>query len=201
MRPRGGCPGPVAVPLGRRGELVVLDTQWWLETRPDGKPTTPYDNPTHCPYTIEKNVRAALATDLEAAAADGRWTIVAAHHPLESEGPHGGFEDIRTHLFPFRVIGPYVPFYIEWIPLPVIGSVIVGLRACCSPSPQDMSNRRNVHMRNSILMPMLDAANHGAAPLAYAAGHDHTLQVFESKREPGLLLVSGVGSSDRGPRR
>lgn len=39
LLPSGGCPGPVDVPLGRRGELLILDTEWWLETRrenPDG---------------------------------------------------------------------------------------------------------------------------------------------------------------------
>jgi hypothetical protein len=194
MLPRGGCPGPSVVPLGETGELILLDTQWWLETRPDGKPTSD-NNPTACPYTREKEVRDAFQAALEAAAKKKRRVVVAAHHPLATKGPHGGFADIRTHLFPFRIIATYVPFYIRWLPLPVLGSVVVGLRACCSTSPQDFAHRRNRHMRNSVLLPMIEAQRNGARPLVYAAGHDHSLQVFEAQRGPELLLVSGLGSS------
>jgi len=38
------------------------------------------------------------------------------------------------------------------------------------------------------------AAARGAPTLAYAAGHDHSLQVFRSERGPRWSLVSGLGS-------
>jgi len=44
---------------------------------------------------------------------------------------------------------------------------------------------------------MLEAARANAAPIAYAAGHDHSLQVFRSPRGPRFTLVSGLGSSAR----
>jgi len=196
MLPPGGCPDPTPVALGTRGELIVLDTEWWLDTRIDGKPTTE-NNPTHCVYTTERQVRDALVAQLEAASNQHRWSIVAGHHPLESEGPHGGFVDPLTHIFPFQIVRHYVPFYIEWIPVPVLGSLVVGLRNCCSPSVQDMSNRRNRHMRNAVGLSLLEAQRHGAAPLAYAAGHDHSLQVFEASQGARYLLVSGLGSHSR----
>ncbi len=196
MLPPGGCPGPLPVALGTKGELIVLDTEWWLDTRADGKPS-PGNNPTHCDYTTEGQVRDALVAQLEAAATQHRWSIVAGHHPLASEGPHGGFVDPIAHIFPFQIVRHYVPFYIEWIPLPVLGSLVVGLRDCCSPSAQDMSNRRNRHMRTSIATALQQAQRHGAAPLAYAAGHDHSLQVFESSQGARYLLVSGMGSHSR----
>ena len=40
----------------------------------------------------------------------------------------------------------------------------------------------------------------GAAPLVYAAGHDHSLQVFEGDASVGYLLVSGLGSPSKGTR-
>lgn len=194
LLPPGGCPGPSWVSLGSKAELMVLDTQWWLETRADGKPTA-NNNPTRCPYVTEGDVRAAMLDGLKKSAQQGRWVIVAGHHPLASEGPHGGFFDARTHLFPLRMIGPYLPAYLEWIPFPLLGSAIVGLRACCSPTVQDMPNRRNRHMRNAILQPMMEASQSKAAPLIYAAGHDHSLQIFRSARGPRFTLVSGLGSS------
>jgi hypothetical protein len=194
LLPPGGCPGPSWVRLGEKAELMVIDTQWWLETRQDGKPTRD-NNPTRCPYTTEGEVRAAMLDGLKKTAAQGRWVVVAGHHPLASRGPHGGFFDVRTHLFPLRMIGPYVPGYIEWLPLPLLGSAVVSLRACCSPSVQDMPNRRNRHMRAAVLQPMIEAGRFNAAPLIYAAGHDHSLQIFRSARGPRFMLVSGLGSS------
>jgi hypothetical protein len=194
MLPRGGCPGPSTVPLGKHGALIALDTQWWLETRPDGKPT-PENNPTGCPYTKESDVRDAFGAALESAARAKRRVIVAAHHPLATKGPHGGFADVRTHLFPLRFLASYLPFYLEWLPMPGIGSLAVRLRECCSTSPQDFSHGRNRHMRRSVLMPMVRAERAGARPLAYAAAHDHSLQIFEADRGPELFLVSGLGTS------
>jgi hypothetical protein len=37
----------------------------------------------------------------------------------------------------------------------------------------------------------------GAAPLIYAAGHEHSIQVFERRHGPHYLVVSGLGSSDK----
>jgi hypothetical protein len=31
LLPRGGCPGPVAVPLGEKAVLVCMDSEWWLQ--------------------------------------------------------------------------------------------------------------------------------------------------------------------------
>ena len=193
LTPSGGCPGPVVVPVGKRATVIALDTQWWLETRKDGKPTVGR-NPTNCPYVTEETVRAQLIAELEKAARDGRHAIVAAHHPLETEGPHGGFVDFRTHIFPLRIIRHFIPFYMEWIPIPVLGSAVVWLRQCCSPSAQDMSNKRNRHMRRMLEHGLKEAASRDAAPLVFAAGHDHNLQVFEGRDGPRFTLVSGMGS-------
>jgi hypothetical protein len=193
LTPSGGCPGPVAVPAGRRATIVAVDTQWWIETRKDGKPT-PDRNPTHCPWVTEDAVRAQLAKELAKARREDRWAIVAAHHPLETKGPHGGFVDIRTHLFPLRIVRHYIPFYLEWIPIPILGSAVVWYRQCCSPSVQDMSNRKNRHMRRSLERAFSAASREKAEPLVYAAGHDHNLQLFEGRNGPRFTLVSGMGS-------
>jgi hypothetical protein len=42
---------------------------------------------------------------------------------------------------------------------------------------------------------MIEAERNGARPLVYAAGHDHSLQIFEAERGPELHLVSGLGTS------
>jgi len=194
--PPGGCPGPATMPLGRSGELIILDTEWWLESGPHARPE-PDDNPTRCTFTTEQQVREALTAALESAASEKRWAIVVAHHPMNSRGPHGGFLDARTHIFPFQVARHYVPFYIEWIPIPIVGSLVVFARGYASPSPEDLVNGHYRHMRNALMHSMELAADQNAAPLVYAGGHDHSLQVFESRRGPMFSLVSGLGSRSR----
>ncbi|MDX2171210.1 MAG: metallophosphoesterase [Deltaproteobacteria bacterium] len=196
LLPAGGCPGPVSVSLDATADLILLDTQWWLADDPQEKPL-PSHNPTHCPYLTETAVSDAFSALLVEAAREGRATLVAAHHPLDSHGAHGGFVDGWTHLFPFQVVRHYVPFYVEWLPLPVVGSAVAGLRACCSPSVQDMPNGTNRHMRRALIAAMDAAGQQADAPLAYIAGHDHGLQVIDSAVGAPLMVVSGQGSSAR----
>jgi hypothetical protein len=66
-----------------------------------------------------------------------------------------------------------------------------------SPSPQDASNAKNEHLRTALRKAMVEAEKRGAPALAYAAGHDHSLQVFKTPKGPRYTLVSGLGSSSR----
>ena len=194
LLPTGGCPGPVPVDLGRHARLIILDTQWWLE---QGAKPSPSDNPTACPYVTEDAVLAALREALRDAARDDRAAFVAAHHPLESRGPHGGYVSPRVHLFPFVMFGSYVPTAAHWIPIPVLGTIMGEGRAWLSPNPQDMSSAFYEHMRSRLVDAMEAAAQEGAAPLVYAAGHEHSLQVFEGEHGPRYLVVSGLGSHEK----
>lgn len=196
LQPPGGCPGPVRIPLGDAADLIVLDTEWWLNPTDEEKPTVA-NNPTGCPYVTAEAIQQALLDDLVASAKANRRSIVAAHHPLHSRGAHGGYEDPWSHLFPLRIVRYYVPFYVEWLPLPILGSAMIGVRSCCSPSAQDMMNGQNRSMRTALTNTLLAAADRDAAPLAYVAGHDHGLQMFTSTSGPKFLLVSGLGSKGR----
>jgi hypothetical protein len=191
LLPGGGCPGPLTVDLGRNARVIILDTQWFLE---QGRKPAPDDNPTGCAQTTEDEVLAALRAALGESARVGRAAIVVGHHPLRSHGPHGGYVSPRVHLFPLVMFGTYVPTFAHWIPIPGVGTVMGEARAWFSPNPQDMSSSAYQHMRSRLLETMSDAAADGAAPLVYAAGHEHGLQVFRSPTGPRYLVVSGLGS-------
>src|SRR6185503_19260490 len=60
--------------------------------------------------------------------------------------------------------------------------------------PQDFSGPGNAHFRTALTDAMARAADRHAPALAYAAGHDHSLQVFRSAEGPRWTLVSGLGS-------
>lgn len=175
--PPSGCPGPVALPLGERAQLVFLDTQWWLHDGP--RPQGPDSS---CATTDEADVEAALARAL--GDAGGRHVIVMAHHPLASGGPHGARFGWKEHLFPFREA-----HRMAWIPMPIIGSIWPLLRIA-GASDQDIPGARYRHMKESI-----ERAFAGASPLVFAAGHDHTLQLIRGQ-SARFQFVSGAGSAD-----
>ena len=194
LLPGGGCPGPITRDLGRHGRLVILDTQWFLEL---GKKPRPDDNPTGCAQTTAEDALGALAATLREAKRDDRAAIVVAHHPLRSHGPHGGYVSPRVHVFPLVMFGSYVPKWSHWIPIPGLGSLFGMTRAWFSPNVQDMSSGVNEALRDSLWAAMDTPSVDGATPLMYAAGHEHSLQVFRSKRGPRYLVVSGLGSADK----
>jgi hypothetical protein len=88
FEPEDGCPGPVPVELIQPGEalpggltLLLLDLHWWLlaeEERPvcEGIADT---------AAFLERLRAELAQRRS------QNVVVAAHHPIRSGGPHGGF--------------------------------------------------------------------------------------------------------------
>ena len=189
--PGGGCPGPVAVDVGTRGRVIVVDTQWFLEV---GAKPSPTDNPTGCPYTTPEAAMAALVRELRAAHDAGREAVVVGHHPMRSKGPHGGYVDPLVHVFPLLMLGSYVPVFVRWFPLPVLGTIAANIRTWRSPSPQDLSGPGNKEMRRALSGAMAEAARSGSGPLLYAAGHDHSLQIFRGDRAVPYTLVSGFGS-------
>jgi hypothetical protein len=94
---------------------------------------------------------------------------------------HGGYFPWTTHLFPLRELASWL-----WVPLPVLGSVYPVARQL-GISAQDLTNDEYDGMRLA-----LEGAMDGVAPLVYAGGHDHNLQVMEGS-VVRRLLVSGAG--------
>lgn len=83
LEPAGGCPGPVVLDRGERLRLVLVDTHWLLRRGP-----VPEGPESGCAAGSReewlRQIGAALAERGE------RRVVVAAHHPIESGGPHGG---------------------------------------------------------------------------------------------------------------
>jgi calcineurin-like phosphoesterase family protein len=181
LLPRDGCPGPVAVDIGARVRLVLLDTQWWLEA--GAKPQDPTSN---CPADTQAEVVDSLRADVRPS--DGRLVVVAAHHPLASGGEHGGYFGWEDHLFPLRQAAPWL-----WLPLPLIGSLYPAARQH-GISSQDIPSPRYQRLIAAFRRAFADAQ-----PALYAAGHEHNLQVI-SGGPAQLELVSGGGIYDHSGR-
>lgn len=174
MLPSGGSPGPVAVDVSDSLRLIAMDTQWRLHR---------FEKPFYPGDTSESQTRRRFLDSLTALirSAGNRNVVIAAHHPLQTHGEHGGFFDWKDHLFPLRKMVPWL-----WLPLPGIGS-LYPLSRMMGISDQDMPGSGNIEMRKD-----LDSLLTVNPVLVYAAGHEHTLQILTGK-EPHLNVVSGKG--------
>ncbi len=175
--PSSGCPGPelIDVPEARPVvRVVVLDTQWWLHDGP--KPTDSCDPGS--PDAVANALRGALDTDLA--------VVVAAHHPLATHGPHGGFFDWRAHVFPLTHLAPWL-----WVPLPGVGSIYPLVRWHLVQSDQGLSSTEYQAMREALSGALASRTRRG--PVLYVAGHEHSLQVLRGDAVD-YVLVSGAGS-------
>lgn len=175
--PRGGCPGPAAEPLGESVLLVAMDTEWLL--RYEQRPPEALD----CDHRSAAEAYIGLREVLSRPEAVSRHVIVFAHHTLKTNGPHGGYFGLKDQFFPLTNL--WSPLY---LPLPFLYPI--GRNS--GISSQDMSNPRNRRMRDSLAAAVTDAASR---PVAFASGHEHTLQVFDGQGfGAAWLLVSGAGS-------
>jgi hypothetical protein len=173
LLPTDGCPGPEVADVGAGLRLILLDTEWWL---------LPHEKPgegSGCAAGTRAEVTARLGQLLREAG--DRQVIVAAHHPLLTGGPHGGYFSLSDHLFPLRNLHPAL-----FIPLPIIGSLYPVARSL-GITPEDLGSGPYKRLRAG-----LDSAFACAPPAIYAAGHDHGLQLLDRGRPP-LLAVSGAG--------
>ena len=163
FQPKGGCPGPAVETLIEPGaglsrglHVMSLDLDWWL--------LDPADRPKCDGIASERDFLRAVAKELRARADD--HVIVAAHHPIRTGGPHGGY---GRGFWANRGV---------WI--------ANGLGITVQDLDGDVY-RRMVRR----LIPALGKE----PPLVFAAGHDHGLQVIEGRDTAGTLVVSGSGSA------
>src|SRR6185437_12610624 len=174
LLPSGGCPGPVAVPLGDKVVLVCMDSQWWLEDDND----RPGEQGA-CDCKDEKAVINSLK-DIVSLYPD-KLIVLAMHHPLYTHGEHGGYYTFKQHIFPLTTVRSGL-----YIPLPVIGSIYPVSRGVFG-NVQDTRSPKYQDFRSQI-----EGVIHGHSNIVDVAGHEHTLQLLE--HDSVYYVVSGAGS-------
>ena len=177
FRPDNGCPGPVEVNLNDSVVLIIIDTQWWLHEYE--KPRGEEDS---CSISNELDFIDELTSVIENN--NDKKIIVTGHHPIFSNGNHGGYFTAKDHLFPFT------SFYSNlYVPLPIIGSIYPFYRKRIGHI-QDINNPRYSLLKEKLLEAFESHDN-----LIYAAGHEHNLQYFENSNQH--YIVSGSGSKTK----
>jgi len=170
--PNNGCPGPVEVQLGSSSVLLILDTEWWLyghqkpglqECEPGSKETV------------------VQAVDSLVTQHKDRQIFVVGHHPMYSNGNHGGYFSWKKHLFPLQEIHPAL-----YVPLPGFGSILPLYRKTVG-FHQDITGKQYRQLQEQLTRIFEQAPN-----LTYTSGHDHSMQYHHINDQHYIISGSGT---------
>ena len=172
--PRDGCPGPYEIRLQGNLVMIVLNSQWFI-TQPGNRPFGDI-----CGANNADEVYAELEQIIKRN--QDKHIIVAAHHPLFSDGIHGGYFTFADHVFPLSIVQKYA-----FLPLPIIGS-IYPLARKYGGIPQDLPYPMYQEYKKSLLDIFSRYPN-----VVYVNGHEHNLQYFEDAGSRSHFITSGSG--------
>jgi hypothetical protein len=161
--PKNGCP-LAQVKISKNIVLIIIDTHWYL-TNWDNHPTI-NDN-------CEIKTRTKFFDEFEGLIkkARGKTTIIAMHHPMFTNGSHGGKFSFSSHMKP----------------LPILGSIKNLIRKTSGISNADIQNKKYNELKKRIVT--LSQENDKTI---FVSGHDHNLQYIVQDNIP--QIVSGSGS-------
>ncbi len=167
--PAKGCPLE-SIEVSDKIHLLIIDTQWYL-TNWDKNPTI------NDQCEIKTRDKFFLEIEGELKKHSKKNIIIAMHHPMFTNGPHGGKFSFDKHIFPSK----------KKVPLPILGSLVALMRSQGGVSTQDVSNTQY-----NSLMRRLSIMTQGMGKVVFVSGHEHSLQYIDSKQ--GKQIISGAGS-------
>ncbi len=172
FKPSKGC-ALESIDITDNIQLIILDSQWYLEDW-DKHPTI-NDN---CP---EIKTREAMFLEIESELKKNqdKTILFALHHPLYTNGVHGGKYAPVKHVYPSQ----------KKLPLPVLGSLAMQIRTAGGISTQDKQNKQY-----KSLVKRLSTIAKGANRVIFASGHEHSIQYIE--HEGVKQIVSGSGAKN-----
>ncbi|SNR38519.1 metallophosphoesterase [Lutibacter flavus] len=173
--PKDGCPIE-KVDISDEIVLIIVDSQWYLENW-DKNPTM-NDN---CDIKTREHFFDEFESLIKKN--ESKTTIVAIHHPLFSNGSHGGQFSFKSQFYPVN----------NKIPLPVLGTIANVFRKTSGVSIQDMNNSLYLELKNRIV-----TLSQKAEKVIFVSGHEHNLQYIFRDNIP--QIVSGSGSKTSAAR-
>ena len=171
--PGDGCPGPYEVKISDDLVLIAIDSEWWLHPW-----ERPYGTGSNCWASTEVDFLLKLEDIIEKN--QGTNILVVGHHPLMSQGIHGGNFTLKDHLFPLTLLRDWI-----YLPLPGIGSIYPFARKY-GGILQDIP-----HPRYQAYIQGLTNIFNKYDNIVYAAGHEHTLQYHKHNNWHQVLSGSG----------
>ncbi|KAB1067932.1 phosphoesterase [Tamlana haliotis] len=167
--PENGCPIE-RIKISDHTVLILVDSEWYM-TNWNKHPTINDD------CEIKTREKFFEVFDGEIKKARGKTTIVAIHHPMFTNGTHGGHYDFKSHM----------------TPLPGLGSLKNLMRKTGGVITVDTQNSRYSAFRKRIVT--LAQKNDKTI---FVSGHDHSLQYIIEDNLP--QIISGAGSKTTATR-
>jgi hypothetical protein len=161
--PQNGCPLE-SVDISKNIVLIIVDTHWYL---------TDWDNHPTINDNCEIKTRTKFFDEFEGLIkkSRGKTTIIAMHHPMFTNGSHGGKYSFASHMNP----------------LPILGSLKNLIRQTSGLSNTDIQNKKY----NALKKRIVTLAQENDKTI-FVSGHDHNLQYIIQDNIP--QIVSGSGS-------
>ncbi|HEX9601132.1 MAG TPA: phosphoesterase, partial [Mariniflexile sp.] len=144
--------------------LIIIDSEWYLADW-DKYPTINDD------CDIKTRTKFFDELEGEIKKAQGKTTLIAVHHPMFTNGSHGGQYSFSSHLKPF----------------PVLGTLKNLIRKTGGVTTVDVQNKLYNAFRKRIIT--LAQEND---KVIFVSGHDHNLQYIFQDNLP--QIISGSGS-------
>ncbi|APG65483.1 phosphoesterase [Tenacibaculum todarodis] len=161
--PQNGCPLE-KVNISKDIVLIIVDTHWYL-TNWDNHPTI-NDN-------CEIKTRTKFFDEFEGLIkkSRGKTTIIAMHHPMFTNGSHGGKYSFASHMKP----------------TPVLGTLKNLIRKSSGITNTDIQNKKY----NALKKHLVTISQENDKTI-FVSGHDHNLQYIVQDNLP--QIISGSGS-------
>ena len=167
--PEPGCPLK-SIDVSEKVQLIVVDSQWYLVDW-DKNPLINKN----CSIKTREALFLALESELELH--QDKLVVFAIHHPLYTNGVHGGAYNFNSHIYPSQ----------NKMPVPILGSIVMLARTSGGVSSTDTQNLRYKTLINRLETIVKDMDN-----VVFVSGHEHSLQYIE--KEGIKQIVSGSGS-------
>lgn len=169
--PKDGCPIE-SIEITEDLQLIIIDSQWYF-TNWDHEPTINRD----CEIKTRNKFFEEISSEMKR---NGQKTVlIALHHPMITNGIHGGKHQLRNHLYPSK----------SNFPLPILSSLVLQLRTPGGLIVQDKANSRYTE-----LMSRLEILTKDHPRLVFLSGHEHNLQYLEERSIK--QIVSGSASKE-----
>ena len=162
FRPSKGCGEPSVVPLTEDLIMVLIDSQWLVQSDDS-------DERKKSGCDIDNNIEFITFMQELVARNKRKNIVIAMHHPVYSNGKVGGNYPIQNHL----------------LPLPVVGSLATGVRKLMGV-PQEFGHPDYESFRAAYL-----AGIQNCEGCITVAGHDNNLQYFARNENHFVVAGSG----------
>ena len=155
--------------------LITVDSEWFLQNW-NKHPNINEDCEIKTREDFFDELRSLITKN------QNKVVVLAMHHPVYSNGPHGGYFSFQKHIFPYKNI-----------PAPVLGTVVNYLRKTSGGSPQEIQNKRYLELAKRVRTLVQGYDN-----VVIVSGHEHTQQYIE--KDGVKQVISGAGSKEEEAR-